>query len=233
MIMPGANPEIALAVAERIRDEIQRIDFLSASGERKRVTASFGCAIYPDNAADSASILKAADSALYEAKGRSRNVTVMYSGTFVQKRSSDGPSVVDDAREAVPIAHREQCEAFLDRCRPYIGHAVSQLGLPSAQSHMLQAAALLWPYWASKDGAKALSRHSGGLAAVSSVLSLIDERYDGSGGAGLQGASIPVLTRILAVIRGFVLPDYKVSAEDEGRYDPTLTAILASADLAA
>lgn len=233
VIMPGANAEVATAVAERVRQEIQRIDFISASGERRQVTASFGCAIYPDNAADSASILKAADSALYEAKARSRNATVLYGGTFVQKRSTDGPTVVDDAREAVPIAFREQCEAFLDRCRPYIGHAVSQLGLPASQSHTLQAAALLWPYWATPDGAAGLSRAGGGLVAVASVLKWIDERYDGRGKDGVQGASIPVLTRILSVIRALVSHDHKASGDDEGRYDPMILAVLSEADLAA
>lgn len=71
MILAGAPLAAALAAAERIRrrvEEVRPTAFLA-----QPVTCSIGVASYPDHASTPASLLKAADMALYEAKRSGRN----------------------------------------------------------------------------------------------------------------------------------------------------------------
>ncbi|WP_027665385.1 PleD family two-component system response regulator [Rhizobium leguminosarum] len=77
VVMPDTSPEIAAAVAERLRAAIENAPFmLKHSGEALNVTASFGIAsriaavLTPDQ------LMKQADLALYEAKNTGRNRVV-------------------------------------------------------------------------------------------------------------------------------------------------------------
>jgi len=60
-------------------------DLRLSHGERRlgKITASFGIALFPDHAEDTDSILRAADVALYAAKGAGRNRVIVGS---VEKR---------------------------------------------------------------------------------------------------------------------------------------------------
>ena len=70
VILPGCPPEEALGVAERLRVGIAGCD------APVRVTASVGAASLHSNAGDAASLIQAADAALYEAKETGRDRTV-------------------------------------------------------------------------------------------------------------------------------------------------------------
>jgi diguanylate cyclase (GGDEF)-like protein len=68
LVLPNATLENARARSEEICTAIRR--------ERNRlagVTASLGVALYPDHAASAEPLMRAADRALYEAKGAGRN----------------------------------------------------------------------------------------------------------------------------------------------------------------
>ena len=52
IVMPGVSKEVTIAVAERIRAGIADLEFVSTSGIRRTITASLGCALYPQNASD-------------------------------------------------------------------------------------------------------------------------------------------------------------------------------------
>lgn len=73
LVLSNADKTVAHDVAERARKAIEALSY----GE-KTITASFGCAVFPDSAVDAASLLKAADQALYEAKRQGRNRTVVF-----------------------------------------------------------------------------------------------------------------------------------------------------------
>ncbi len=73
IVLPGANQFETLKVAERVRLAIAETVFQSSSGKKRRITASLGCAVIPESAKDVSSALKAADTALYEAKHAGRN----------------------------------------------------------------------------------------------------------------------------------------------------------------
>jgi diguanylate cyclase (GGDEF)-like protein len=70
MLLPDADRETVVKVAERVRTAIAHISVL---GGDSAVTASFGVAIFPEDAPDAARLLRNADRALYRAKANGRN----------------------------------------------------------------------------------------------------------------------------------------------------------------
>jgi len=86
IILPQANTEGAMIVAERLRKRIEQIE-LPGSGQ---LTASFGIATFPNHASSRDALLAAADRALYDAKNAGRNrVSVVDTVSF----ANNGPSV--------------------------------------------------------------------------------------------------------------------------------------------
>lgn len=72
LLLPGVTGDAALALAERVRAALPRLDIISAAGP-VAVAASFGVAWYGAHGDDWPSLLKAADGALYCAKRGGRN----------------------------------------------------------------------------------------------------------------------------------------------------------------
>ncbi len=86
IILPQADSEGALLVAERLRKRIEQID-VPGFGP---VTCSFGIATFPNHASSRNGLLEAADRALYDAKSAGRNrVSVFDISSF----ANNGPSV--------------------------------------------------------------------------------------------------------------------------------------------
>jgi len=79
IVLPGQDKTAALATVERIRSAILAERFLREEGHDVPVTASFGIAHYPDDAADVKELLRSADLSLYTSKGRGKN-TITVSG---------------------------------------------------------------------------------------------------------------------------------------------------------
>ena len=77
-ILPGADKAAALAVAEKMRKQIESADVVLPSGEPgKKITASFGIASFPDDGIRAfTDLLKKADERLYSAKASGRNRVV-------------------------------------------------------------------------------------------------------------------------------------------------------------
>lgn len=69
-LLPGTDREGALQVAEKLRETIAGVRI---PGLDCRVTASFGVAVFPDDAGDAATVMRLADRALYTAKARGRD----------------------------------------------------------------------------------------------------------------------------------------------------------------
>jgi diguanylate cyclase (GGDEF)-like protein len=70
VLLPGTGRDGALKVAETLRAAISS---LHVGGIERKITASFGVAVLPDDAADAESILRVADRALYQAKSNGRD----------------------------------------------------------------------------------------------------------------------------------------------------------------
>jgi diguanylate cyclase (GGDEF)-like protein len=69
-LLPDTDAEGALALAEKLRAAVATIKLPRVE---RAITASFGVAIHPDAAADSETLLRLADRALYAAKSAGRN----------------------------------------------------------------------------------------------------------------------------------------------------------------
>jgi two-component system, cell cycle response regulator len=72
LVLPETGLKGAAALAERIRDDLERSVRRELALERP-VTASFGVSFYPLDADDSENLIDHADAALYRAKGRGKN----------------------------------------------------------------------------------------------------------------------------------------------------------------
>ena len=79
MILPEATLEIVRRRAEDIQAAIKRLDLEFRDVPLGRITASFGVAVFPDNADGPDSMLRAADEALYTAKNEGRDRIVVSS----------------------------------------------------------------------------------------------------------------------------------------------------------
>jgi diguanylate cyclase (GGDEF)-like protein len=73
VLLPEVDTELALTIAERIRDSIARHRFVAAAGQTWPVTVCVGVASFPRHARDAQPILDLADRAMYVGKGSMRN----------------------------------------------------------------------------------------------------------------------------------------------------------------
>jgi diguanylate cyclase (GGDEF)-like protein len=90
LLLPDTNKQGAVVVAENMR---KAISGLEVSGVSRPITASFGVAAAPEDAAGPAQLLRAADRALYLAKSRGRNRTE----TLASQEPDPDPSALTPA----------------------------------------------------------------------------------------------------------------------------------------
>ena len=76
--LPGAHADVALRVAERMREKVAAFPFITKSGRRLEfpITVSVGLACFPRDGMSHVDLLLAADKALYSAKSAGRNCVV-------------------------------------------------------------------------------------------------------------------------------------------------------------
>jgi diguanylate cyclase (GGDEF)-like protein len=79
VMLPGVDPAVAIAIAERIRARTESTIMSLAPGITDRITVSIGVAAAPIQAIEAISLLRIADVALYQAKADGRN-RVVYLG---------------------------------------------------------------------------------------------------------------------------------------------------------
>jgi diguanylate cyclase (GGDEF)-like protein len=76
VILPGTGEYALRERAELVRRTIER-EAITGLANAPRVTVSIGLALYPGHGATTAALMRAADAALYQAKGAGRNCIVM------------------------------------------------------------------------------------------------------------------------------------------------------------
>ena len=109
LLLPDTEEHTAFLIAERLRGEL-RDEF---ARDAVPVTISFGVACYPQHGHTAASLLRAADEALYAAKGNGRDRTMLHSPALQHAPHQDGDcrdlsgerfvAVVLDLAEAVDL----------------------------------------------------------------------------------------------------------------------------------
>ncbi|OGF46759.1 MAG: hypothetical protein A2452_09400 [Candidatus Firestonebacteria bacterium RIFOXYC2_FULL_39_67] len=75
MLLPGTIGRVASGIAEKIRKTVEESPVI----KKYKVTVSLGVSSYPDNSGDAQTIFLRADEALYKAKEKGRNCTVLSS----------------------------------------------------------------------------------------------------------------------------------------------------------
>ena len=106
VLMPGLNKDQAAALTTELCKALRESVFLEAMGMHLRVSGSFGLAAFPEDGDAVPTILKSADSMMYEVKNSTRNnVAIMGRGLVMteSKPRAQGPDTraVDEMRAAV------------------------------------------------------------------------------------------------------------------------------------
>ena len=113
MLLPDTGREAAVGVCERMRVAISQIGILD--GERI-VSASFGVAVFPEDAPDASRLIRNADRALYRAKANGRNRVEVFSldlssdGEPVDRRSPIRRSTSSRRTSSRSTRRRVRCE---------------------------------------------------------------------------------------------------------------------------
>lgn len=75
-LMPGLNKAAATAATNKVCDELRAARFLEGAGLSLKISGSFGLATYPEDGSSVPTILRAADTMMYEAKVTRDSVAV-------------------------------------------------------------------------------------------------------------------------------------------------------------
>jgi diguanylate cyclase (GGDEF)-like protein len=95
MLLPDTGREAAVGVCERMRTAISEIGLLD--GERI-VSASFGVAVFPEDAPDASRLIRNADRALYRAKANGRNRVEVFNLDLSPEGEERDRAIPDPAR---------------------------------------------------------------------------------------------------------------------------------------
>ncbi|HSF14299.1 MAG TPA: GGDEF domain-containing protein [Vicinamibacteria bacterium] len=97
VVFPGTAPADARAVADKIRQKIEDYPFRHRNRQPLgRLSVSGGVAAFPDDALDSANLMREADRALYKAKGDGRNRVLRAEPRFLGETEQEPqPSMLD------------------------------------------------------------------------------------------------------------------------------------------
>jgi diguanylate cyclase (GGDEF)-like protein/putative nucleotidyltransferase with HDIG domain len=99
LILPDTDAHQAFVLAERLRCDVAEEFARDAIG----LTISFGLASFPDGALTAASLVQAADGALYLAKGSGRNRTVLHNSALNDSPFPDAASRDIDAERFLAV----------------------------------------------------------------------------------------------------------------------------------
>jgi len=73
LIMPEASLQVTLDLAERVKEQVRKLNIVHANNPLCTITMSAGVAAYPDHGSTGEAVLHAADNALYKAKNSGRD----------------------------------------------------------------------------------------------------------------------------------------------------------------
>lgn len=153
VILPETSLIQAAILAERVRKAVEDCVFEQANPQSSKLTLSIGVAEFPAHCTDRASLLRAADSALYQAKMQGRNAVVVFDGECGEIVKPD-PHKLYLLLHATDITTVEALAAAIDAKHAYpAGHSVAiaemasevgeKMGLAEADRTSLYVASLL------------------------------------------------------------------------------------------
>lgn len=229
IIMPGCTLENALATAERIRLKVEALPYITRAGRERHVTVSLGCSVFPHTSSDPSGLIKAADTALFEAKRAGRNRSIAYQGEF-KGIDVDHQPQLDKVPEWIPDPGRTAAFARLSRFEDEILKLAPSLHLSPSQVEILRALVLIAPYYA-----EVRDRRSPVVEQMESAeefrlllpsLHSLEERFDGEGKHQMRGPRIPLLCRVLVVLLALDDHEGREIVEDPRKFDPEIVSML-------
>lgn len=102
IVLPETGPSDAQLFAERLREKIMNNPVTVLGTETVSVTVSIGVSSFPDDASNKGELIRIADQALYFAKKKGRNRTMLYGETFkaiLEKRPSEAEALLAQAED--------------------------------------------------------------------------------------------------------------------------------------
>lgn len=90
LLLPSTTKQGAVTVANRLLQEVSEEVFLRDQGHAIHITASFGVAVYPEDAGSKSELVRAADQAMYEVKNSTRNSVRAFSSKRCEPEEEHG-----------------------------------------------------------------------------------------------------------------------------------------------
>ncbi len=229
VIMPGCNMVNTLITAERMRQKVEALPYVSRAGRERHVTISLGCAVFPHTSGDPAGIMKAADLALYEAKRAGRNQVKAFEGEFKGHAGHQQPQL-----EKVPTWLSDEDKAIAeDRLAGFEDEIIKlapELHLSPSQVEILRALILIAPTYARlRDEASPVIEEmetAEEFRLLVPSLHSLEERFDGRGKHGQRGTRIPLLGRVLAVLMALEVEEGREIVDDPRKFDPEIVSLV-------
>lgn len=229
IVMPGCTLENAMLTAERIRQKVEALPYVSRAGRERHVTVSLGCAVYPITAQDPAALMKAADLALYEAKRGGRNRVRAFEGEYKGHHSLQQPSL-ERVPTWIPEEEREAADQRLADFEDEIMKLAPALHLSPAQIEILRALILVAPVYlhakASDPDLFSEMESADEFRLLLPSLQALGERFDGRGPMKLRATRIPLLARVLSVLLSFCADNGNEIVDDPRKFDPEIVSLI-------
>lgn len=237
IVMPGLDLDYTYEVCERIIEAIERIEFVTANGRVRHVTASAGCSSFPMTARDPAGLLKAADVALFKAKRAGRNCVKRYDGAF---RDENPEEEADSSwlEKWINPTDREESERLTKKVKPFLEFVARGLALSKNQVQILDQLVAVYPSYKrlmqmnNPEVMRKLEAAAEFRPLLPSLLTL-NERFDGTGPMKMSGQKVPLLSRVMAVMLAIAEDNGRPLLEDSKRFDPEIIALIADVQEAA
>jgi diguanylate cyclase (GGDEF)-like protein len=229
VIMPGCSLASSMATAERMRQKVEALPYVTRAGRERHVTISIGCSVFPQTANDPASLVKAADLALFEAKRGGRNKAIAYKGEFKGHSEYQQPQL-DKVPTWIPEDERAAAEERLARFEDEIFMLSPALHLSPSQVEILRALILIAPtYQKLRDESSPVLQQmepAEEFRLLLPSLHSLEERFDGRGKHGMRGSRIPLLGRVLMVLLALDNDEGAEIVEDPRKFDPEIVSLV-------
>lgn len=140
VVLTETGADEAFIFSERIRGAIQQFPVTVLGGETVQVTVSIGIGSFPEDAPDRKTLIDVADQALYFAKTKGRNKSILYRKTLkaVLEHKQEAHSLLQQAEESIFKDLATSVEAKLPYRRGYF-EAVTRTALQIAKTLQLDA----------------------------------------------------------------------------------------------
>lgn len=228
LILSQTTPAEATFVVEKMRAAIAEKPFITPTGEKIPIHASFGIAVCPQDGHGVNELVVAADSNLYVSKRRGGDAVTGSGHTESQDGSDTNSFGILESMVAAVDNKDKYTRRHSDEVTNYALTLGAALGLSEASLRVVRAGGLLhdvgkigipdrilrkpgrltpeeWAIVKSHPSmGETLIRTMPDLGEIQALVASHHERFDGTGyPQGLAGADIPVLARILAVADAF------------------------------